>query len=151
MITYLRYKKIIESHFQLDDSRHMWQGLRTISSFGNKSSTVVRADPLLAKELNTFCGRFECNGGSATLPISAPGSSRQSSDDHVITMSEDEVWRELKSVNVRKAAGPDGITGRVLRSCTDQLAGLFTSIFKESLATSVVPTSFEKIYHHPCA
>ncbi len=92
----------------------------------------------------TFYGRFECNGG-ATLPISASGSNRQSSDvDHVITMSEDEVRRELKRVNVRKAAGPDGITGRVLRSCADQLAGLFTSIFNESLATSVVPTSFKK-------
>ncbi len=47
-------------------------------------------------------------------------------------------------MNVRKASGPDGITGRVLRSCADQLAGLFTSIFNESLATSVVSTSFKK-------
>ncbi len=47
-------------------------------------------------------------------------------------------------VIVRKAAGPDGITGRVLRSCADQLAGLFTSIFNESLVTSVVPTPFKK-------
>ncbi len=47
-------------------------------------------------------------------------------------------------MNIRKAAGPDGITGRVLRSCADQHAGLFTSIFNESLATSVVPTSFQK-------
>ncbi len=81
--------------------------------------------------------------GSATLPVSASGSSRQSSDNHVITVSEDEVLRALKRVNVRKVAGPDGITGRVLRSCADQLAGLFTSIFNESLAT-VVPTSFKK-------
>ncbi len=138
----LRHREIIESHFQINDSRRMWQGLKTICSSGNKSSTEVRADPLLAEELNTFYGRFECNGGSATLLISASGSSRQSSDDHVITVSEDKVWRELKRVNIRKAAGPDGITGRVLRSCTDQLAGLFTSIFNESLATSVVPTSF---------
>ncbi len=64
--------------------------------------------------------------------------------DHVITVSDDEVQRELKRVNVRKAAGSDGITGRVLRSCADQLAGLFTSIFNESLATSVVPTPFKK-------
>ncbi len=61
-----------------------------------------------------------------------------------ITVSEDEVRRELRRVNIRKAAGPDGITGRVLRSCADQLAGLFTSIFNESLATSVIPTSFKK-------
>ncbi len=140
----LRYRERIESHFQLNDSRHMWQGLKTICSSGNNSSAEVRADPLLAEELNTFYGRFECNGG-ATLPISASGSSRQSSDDdHVITVSEDEVWRELRRVNVRKAARPDGITGRVLRSCADQLAGLFTSIFNESLAISVVPTSFKK-------
>ncbi len=122
----------------------MWQGLKTICSSGNYSSAEVRADPLLAEELNTFYGRFECNGGSVTLPISASGSSRQSSDDHVITLSEDKVRRELKRVNVRKAAGPDGITGRVLRSCTDQVAGLFTSIFNESLATSGVPTPFKK-------
>ncbi len=123
--TKLRYRERIESHFQLNDSRRMWQGLRTICAFGNKSSAEVRAD-------------------SATLPISASGSIRQSSDNHVITVSVDEVRRALKRVNVRKAAGPDGITGRVLRSCADQLAGLFTSIFNESLATSVIPTSFKK-------
>ncbi len=134
-----RYRERIESHFQLNDSRRMWQGLKTTCSSGNNSSAEVRADPLLAEELNTFYGRFECNGGSATLPISASGSSRQSSD-HVFTLSEDKVRRELRRVNVRKAAGPDGITGRILRSCADQLAGLFTSIFNESLAISVVPT-----------
>ncbi len=139
-----RYRERIESHFQLNDSRRMWQGLKTICSSGNNSSAEVRADPLLAEELNTFYGRFECYGGSVTLPISASGSSRQSSDDHVITVSEDEVRRELKRVNVRKAAGPEGITGRVLRSCADQLAGLFTSIFNEFLATSVVLTAFKK-------
>ncbi len=132
----LRYRERIESHFQLNDSRRMWQGLKTICSSGNNSSAEVRADPLLAEELNTFYGCFECNGG-ATLPISASESSRQSSD-HVFTLSEDEVRRELRRVNVRKAAEPDGITGRVLRSCADQLAGLFTSIFNESLATSVL-------------
>ncbi len=132
-----RYKERIESHFQLNDSR-------TICAFGNKSSAEMRADPSLADELNTFYGRFECNGGSAALLSSASGSSRQRSENHVITVSEDEVRRALKRVNIRKAAGPDGITGRVLRSCADQLAGLFTSIFNESLATSVVPTSFKK-------
>ncbi len=146
----LRYREIIESHFQLNDSRRMWQGPKTICSSGNNSSAEVRADLLLAEELNTFYGRFECNGG-VTLPISTSGSSRQSSDDHVITVSEDKVLRKLKRVNVRKAAGPDGITCRILRFCADQLAGLFTSIFNESLATSVVPTSFKKICHNPCA
>ncbi len=60
----LRYRERIESHFQLNDSRRMWQGLKTICSSGNNSSAEVSADPLLAEELNTFYGRFECNGGN---------------------------------------------------------------------------------------
>ncbi len=60
----LRYRERIESHFQLNDSRRMWQGLKTICFSGNNSSAEVRADPLLAEELNTFYGRFECNGGA---------------------------------------------------------------------------------------
>ncbi len=124
--------------------KRMWQGLKTICSSGNNNSVEVRADPLLAVELNNFYGRFECNSG-AILPSSASRSSRQSSNDYAITLSEDDVRRELRRVNVRKAAGPDGITGRVLRSCADQLAGLFTSIFNESLATSVVPTPFKNL------
>ncbi|GAA6081490.1 uncharacterized protein LOC107695764, partial [Tachysurus ichikawai] len=91
-----------------------------------------------------YYGRFESNLSSASLPISASGSSSHSSDNQVIAVSEDEVRRALKRVNVRKAAGPDGISGRILRSCADQLAGFFTSIFNESLATAVVPTSFKK-------
>ncbi len=77
----------------------MWQGLKTICSSGNNSSVEVSADPLLAEELNTFYSRFECNGG-AILLNSALASSRQSSD-HVITVSEDDVQRELRRVNVR--------------------------------------------------
>ncbi len=54
----LRYRERIESHFQLNDSRRMWQGLKSICSSGNKSSAEERADPLLAEELNTFYGHF---------------------------------------------------------------------------------------------
>ncbi len=130
---------------------HQSASLSCSNTTDKKYEIIIQTQNLLFKtdKLNNFHGCFECNGASVTLPISESGNSRQSSDDHVITMSEDEVRRELKTVRVRKAAGPDGITGRILRSCTDQLAGLFTSIFNESLATSVVPTSFKKC--HPCA
>lgn len=37
---------------------------------------------------------------------------------------EHEVRLTLQAVKLRKAAGPDGVSGRVLRDCADQLAGL---------------------------
>ncbi len=116
----LRYREIIESHFQLNDSQRMWQGLKTICSSGNKSSAEVRADPLLAEELNTFYGHFDCNGGSATLPISASGSSRQSSDDHVITVLENEVRREL--LHWRRDRPLKRLSSQIRTSYSNQLA-----------------------------
>ncbi len=47
-------------------------------------------------------------------------------------------------MNIRKAAGPDGITGRIVRSCADQLAGLFTSIFSP-LVLLWFPSPLKKI------
>ncbi len=50
-----RYREKIESHFQLNDSRRMWQGLKTICSSGNNSSAEVRADPLLNAMVARLC------------------------------------------------------------------------------------------------
>ncbi|CAM4597207.1 unnamed protein product [Leuciscus chuanchicus] len=49
------------------------------------------------------------------------------------------VVKVLSRVNIRKAAGPDGIPGRVWRTCAEQLSGVFTDIFNLSLAQAVVP------------
>ena len=56
-----------------------------------------------------------------------------------LTLTEHEVRRTLKAVNPRKAAGPDGVPGRVLRDCADQLTGVLTKIFNRSLSQAIVP------------
>jgi hypothetical protein len=58
----------------------------------------------------------------------------------VITLSVTDVSKTFKQVNIHKAAGPDGLPGRVLRACADQLAGVFTYIFN----MSVIPTCFKQ-------
>ncbi|KAK1786627.1 hypothetical protein P4O66_003063 [Electrophorus voltai] len=40
--------------------------------------------------------------------------------------------------------GPDGICGRVLKACADQLAPVFTDIFNLSLMLGIVPSSFKR-------
>ena len=65
-------------------------------------------------------------------------------DDCVITLSVADVSKTFKQVNIHKAAGPDGLPGRVLQACADQLAGVFTNIFNISLIESVIPTCFKQ-------
>lgn len=45
----------------------------------------------------------------------------------------------MKTENPRKAAGPDGVTGRTIRECMDKLAGVFTTVFNISLTQSFIP------------
>jgi len=47
-------------------------------------------------------------------------------------------------VKTRKAAGPGGISGQVLKTCANQLASVFTTIFNPSLAESVVPACLKR-------
>ena len=65
-------------------------------------------------------------------------------DDCVITLSVADVSKTFKQVNIHKAAGTDGLPGRMLQTCADQLSGVFTDIFNMSLIESVIPISFKQ-------
>ena len=62
----------------------------------------------------------------------------------MIKLSVADVSKTFKQINIHKAAGTDGLPGRVLRGCADQLAGIFTDIFNMSLIESVIPTCFKQ-------
>jgi hypothetical protein len=53
---------------------------------------------------------------------------------------------DVRSLNrsTFKATGPDGLPGRVLRACADQLASVFTDMFNLSLTESVIPICFNQ-------
>ncbi|KAK7889603.1 hypothetical protein WMY93_025163 [Mugilogobius chulae] len=117
------YKRRIEAHFDTSaNSREVWQGIR--------AST-------LADELNLFYARFDRDNKEAiSYPLPSGGSTTPSLDLHQVRLC-------LRNINPRKAAGPDGVLGRVLKDCADELAEVFTNIFNLSLSTSWVPTCFK--------
>ncbi len=93
----------------------MWQGINNITGFkGNKPATVNVAASL-PDELNTFYARFEADNTAHTENAAAEEVSP-------LSLSVADVTRSFKRVNIRKAVGPDGIPGRVLKACTFQLA-----------------------------
>ena len=56
-----------------------------------------------------------------------------------IVVSREQVTCLFKKINVDKAQGPDGIGGRVLRFCAEQLGGVFSHIFQRSLDSGSIP------------
>ncbi|KAK0131470.1 putative RNA-directed DNA polymerase from transposon X-element [Merluccius polli] len=74
----------------------------------------------------------------------AAGVSFTAGDVYPLSVTECNVRRALTSVNTRKAAGPDRLSGLVLKTCANQLAPVFTTISNHSLAKSMVPTCFKR-------
>ncbi|KAK1800215.1 hypothetical protein P4O66_000260 [Electrophorus voltai] len=163
-----RYGKKLETQFQQSGSRSLWQGLRMITDYRSPPSGLMNADESLANELNTFFARFEATSSSANASsTNANGTSANSAnansagasgtigaaggtcagptiEQRPLIITESDVRRVFKRVNTRKAMGPDGICGRVLKACADQLAPVFTDIFNLSLTLGIVPSSFKR-------
>ena len=113
----------------------MWQGLQSITDYKKNTIPVVDADVLLPDKLNNFFARFEDN----TVPLTRPATKTCGLSFTAANMS-----KTFKRVNPRKAAGPEGIPGHVPRACADQLAGVFTDIFNQTLSQSAGPTCIKR-------
>ncbi|KAK3566444.1 hypothetical protein QTP86_033288 [Hemibagrus guttatus] len=95
---------------------------------------MSNVDASLADELNTFYARFEAAANDANAIANANGCRQEeNANTGKAFISEHDVRRAFRRVNNRKAAGPDGISGQVLRACADQLAPMFTETFNLSL------------------
>ncbi|TKS64906.1 N-lysine methyltransferase KMT5A [Collichthys lucidus] len=126
------YRRRIENHLDSNNSWQVWRGVQQLTDYKTNRG-AAEGDLALAEELNVFFARFEVTAPDVPPPHHTAHSST------TLTLVEQEVRRTLRAVNPRKAAGPDGVPGRVLRECADQLAGVFTRIFNRSLAQSSVP------------
>ncbi len=61
-----------------------------------------------------------------------------------IQFSEDDMRQVFRKNKTRKAPGQDGVTPACLKTCTDQLAPIFTQIFNRSLELCKVPSCFKR-------
>ncbi len=108
----LRRSIKVEEQFNNNNPRSMWQGINNITGFkGNKPATVNIAASL-PDELNTFYDRFEADNTAHTENAPAAAAEEVSP----LSLSVADVTRSFKRVNIRKAVGPDGIPGRVIKA-----------------------------------
>ncbi len=66
-----------------------------------------------------------------------PKQSLMSDDSAVI--DQERVLGLFKHIGVNKCPGPDGICGRTLRFCAEQLSGVFQRLFQTSIDTCTIP------------
>lgn len=132
----------------------MWQGVQELTGYKSKDSLADEGGASLAEDLNAFFARFEVTSAATPaealppppppLPVKAlppsPPSPSSVQRNVVVSVEKEEMRKVLKGINPRKATGPDGVAGRVLRDCADQLAGVFTGILNRSLAQAIVPS-----------
>ncbi|XP_078802203.1 uncharacterized protein LOC144991899 [Oryzias latipes] len=66
-------------------------------------------------------------------------SSTTPSSQNGLLITSTQVRRELERLNQRKAAGPDGISPRVLKNCSSQLCGVLQHLYNLSLNLQRIP------------
>ncbi|KAI3374114.1 hypothetical protein L3Q82_005934 [Scortum barcoo] len=97
----------------------------------------VPPHPLSRPSVHTYpqftpTGHFHFTLCPVHLPPSTPPCSS-------LLLTTHQVRNALKKNRARKAAGPDGISSRLLKSCADQLCGIFRYTFNLSLKLGRVP------------
>lgn len=128
-----RYKQHIEEHFNDNNARSMWRGIRTITDY-SRGEQQVSHDPTLPDTLNSFFARFDSQSSREAAHLPQPEEQQQP-----LRLQLHQVSSTLRRIKPHKAAGPDGVSGRTLKTCADQLAGVFLDIFNMSLQLSMVP------------
>ena len=61
-----------------------------------------------------------------------------------ITVDPKGVTKLLNNLNIHKAPGPDGLSARVLKECSSEIAPILACIYNESLAQGAVPDDWRQ-------
>ncbi|KAJ8043709.1 hypothetical protein HOLleu_10919 [Holothuria leucospilota] len=137
----LRYKEKVERYFTDNNmSQVCMRGLRLMSGYttgDSESCQLPQVSTSYADELNTFHNRF----GSLDFSneINYLRTQLTYNPEPFLVISEDKVRYQFSKINPPKAAGPDMLSPHVLRTCSGQLAGIFTHIFNLSYSTLAIP------------
>lgn len=133
-----RYRKKVEDAFGRGSSRRLWEGVNAMTGYKPTKKPIKAEDTqILANDLNTFYARFDQHDFAAEHEAALEEVRETGGKPVVVT--EEEVRMQFMGLNSRSAAGPDNITGMVVKQCCDSLAPVFARLFQWSLDSGQVP------------
>jgi hypothetical protein len=135
----LDYKGKVEEKLKVGNARDAWVGLNKMMGRDKKKQDLrCENQQVFANDLNKFYARFDVhNFRDECESICAPLTPCE------ITVDEKDVVKCFARINPFKAAGPDGLGGRVLKSCAQQLGPVFAKMFQLFLNCQFFPRSWK--------
>ena len=137
-----KYKEKIEKHLQENNMKKVWHGVNLMSgyeskhskSFANKMKNKATLEYVndLDKSYNMF------NRHDFSKCIDHVKSNAFGNNSHCVCTNE-QTRKEFNRLRPSKAAGPDGISPKVLKMCSSQLCEIFCTIFDLPFMCGVVP------------
>lgn len=113
---------------------YLWRGIKAITDYRG-SKQMISQYQALPDTLNQLFARFDSQSGEETAQLSQFEEQWQ----QTLELQCHQVKAALRKIKVTNAVGPGRVSGRTLKLCADQLAGVFQDIFNISLQLSVVP------------
>ena len=108
--------------------------------------TLTDNDQEKAEVLSNFFKSVYVNEGSGPLP---EFKAQVKSKIRSIDVTEEDIKCALKSLNVDKSQGPDGIHPRVLKELADQIASPLCKIFNRSIKEGKIPDMWREAEVRP--
>ena len=134
------YKDRVEDKLVTGNAKQAWDGLNKMMGRNGSNKQCVDVNKQFVDDLNNHYARFD------TCDFSEE---REKECERVplyesISLTEEEVTACLSRINPNKAPGPDGLGGRLLKECKQQLRGVITMLFQHLLNTRTVPLSWKR-------
>ena len=137
-----KYGRRLEQRMQNNSMREVWEGMRTITGCTSKRRPPIEGEVGKANQLNQFFNRFD-QPIPSTPPNTAapthllPQATTTTVEDTIPlqppTITAAQVYGELRRLRPNKAAGPDGVSPRLLKACARELGHPLQRIFNLSL------------------
>ena len=134
-----KYKDKVQEKYEKGNVKEAWDGLNKMMGRSSKQSHQRLPDtPDPVNDLNRFYARFDVRDFSVECNEIC-----QSIEPEFLEITESEVLKVFRKQKPNKAPGPDGVKGKVIKTCASQLSKIFTLIFQTLLNLHIMPRTWK--------
>ena len=144
------YKSMLKNHS--DSCQNLWKvfgkilknktNTSTINKIIVNGNTVTETDSITEEFNKYFCnigGKLAENFDSNNTQYKQYLSNKVENSFYLYETTENEISKEIKKLNTKKAVGPDGISAKILQTCENLITKPLKMIFNQAILTGEYP------------